>query len=140
MADLKTNVITALKTSLEMLARPDGWIKNAWARNKDGNRVEPHSEDATCWCIEGAFMGASHYMDNPEEVQRYCVALTQVANKEIGGSIFKSRKIMQGNNSMTRIDKHSIIPSINDNPQITQKDIIKYLRNAIHMAEVVQWK
>ena len=38
----------------ELLARPERWTQNSYARRADGTDCNPLSRDAACWCLVGA--------------------------------------------------------------------------------------
>lgn len=38
----------------ELLANPDSWIKNSFAKDKNGKRTTPSNPSAVKWCIVGA--------------------------------------------------------------------------------------
>jgi len=39
----------------ELLDSPEKWTTGELARDKDGNKCDPLSPEAVCWCIEGAY-------------------------------------------------------------------------------------
>lgn len=58
--------MSAQLTAADVLERaadkltPDGaWTQGDWAKNAEGESVEPTSPDATCWCVRGALAAAS---------------------------------------------------------------------------------
>ena len=46
--------IQAIDRTLEILNKKSKWTKNAEARRKDGSPTREGSEEAVCWCIDGA--------------------------------------------------------------------------------------
>lgn len=50
-----------------ILASPDAWTKEAIAQTvRGGQRVDPESPDATCWCLIGAHQYAQFRHSIPE--------------------------------------------------------------------------
>ena len=50
----------------ELLADPKHWTKRAYARDKDGQSVSAHSDEAVCWCVLGAIIKCYGYLECPE--------------------------------------------------------------------------
>lgn len=44
--------IRKLRRARQLLQK--GWIKNDWAKDKDGSSVHERSRHAVCWCLMGA--------------------------------------------------------------------------------------
>jgi hypothetical protein len=42
-----------------ILAAPDRWTRNVWARDRGGNEVNAASRAAKCWCAGGAILAAN---------------------------------------------------------------------------------
>lgn len=46
--------------ALRLVAAPERWTREVWARNRAGNEVEAGSRGAVCWCAGGAILAANH--------------------------------------------------------------------------------
>ncbi|MDB5542846.1 MAG: hypothetical protein JWQ89_4573 [Devosia sp.] len=53
---MSESTVTCLRAVRARLATPDKWTKGALARKADGNAVNPHDQDAVCWCLSGAML------------------------------------------------------------------------------------
>lgn len=47
-------ILDALRDAAALIADPERWTQKAPARNAAGDPVDPHSDDAVCWCATGA--------------------------------------------------------------------------------------
>lgn len=133
----KAQVVDALEKTTTLIQL--GWIKSAWAKNAQGTNVDPWSEDATCFCIEGAIMGACHFAPNSDELQDACVAFVQAANKEFMTNPYTRQRILAKQGSGSKITNASCIPNINDAYSMTHKDVIRICMNAVKLAKAAIW-
>jgi hypothetical protein len=46
--------------ALRLVAAPDRWTREMWARDRAGDEVEAASRAAVCWCAGGAILAANH--------------------------------------------------------------------------------
>lgn len=46
--------IEECKTVAELLASPERWIKNSWAKDAEGNAMFGNNPKAVCFCLGGA--------------------------------------------------------------------------------------
>jgi hypothetical protein len=46
--------------ALRLIAAPERWTREVWARDRAGNEVEAASRAAVCWCAGGAILAANH--------------------------------------------------------------------------------
>ena len=57
--------IEILKRAREYVAK--GFCRGDWAQDRHGRAVMPDSQEAVCWCIEGAMEAAARQSDLPRE-------------------------------------------------------------------------
>lgn len=115
-----------------------GWIKGTWARNKEGKSVDPWSEDACEFCIEGAILAKTHFDEEDKVLADACVRILQVANPEFT-DLSTLRKINQHKTgSPSAISSVSAIPNVNDR-RATHKQVIRMFSNAIKLAKEAKW-
>lgn len=50
-----TQLLEDLRAVRELIGVPERWTRGAFARAKDGDEVEPDDNEATCFCLLGAF-------------------------------------------------------------------------------------
>lgn len=131
----QAKVVDVLEHARELIKI--GWIRGNWAKNKKGVSVDPWSEDACEWCIEGAILAKTHYDEEDKVLADACVRILQVANKEFT-DMASLTKINNGNNTTTHISGHSVIPEVNDH-KATHKDVIRMFNNAIRLAKGARW-
>jgi hypothetical protein len=46
--------------ALRLIAAPERWTREVWARDRAGNEVAAASRAAVCWCAGGAILAANH--------------------------------------------------------------------------------
>ena len=51
----KQIAISVIDTTLNILNAPEKWTQGEYARDKDGDPIDHHDPQATCWCLDGAF-------------------------------------------------------------------------------------
>lgn len=95
------DALIALKT---LLAEPSSWTKGKPARNAEGNRIAPTSDNAVCWCLLGAIYRITYYDHNLFTV--ICGIMNRLVNS-LGLSTY------------------------NDDPTTTHADILKLIDTAI---------
>jgi hypothetical protein len=83
----------------ELLAQPDSWTQQAYARNHDGDTVASCSDDARCWCLLGAMFR--------------CYADKDIAKIEL--------KILDQTNKIT-------VAQWNDDPDRTHQEVLDLCR------------
>lgn len=49
-----TQVTQILQAARDLIAKPENWTQDDFARAADGSGVAPHSDEAVCWCSLGA--------------------------------------------------------------------------------------
>lgn len=52
-----------------LIAQPETWTQNAYARDSDGTPIVSNSPDAVCWCLTGAIyrvITPGSYLGNPD--------------------------------------------------------------------------
>lgn len=96
---MKTKVIKALNKAAEFLDK-NGWTQGTYARDKDGNPVDPESKDAVSFCA----VGVLDRIKAPNEV--YAEVFHYLTNR-----------------------KHSSIPSYNDKYAKDKRYIQRLFRN-----------
>jgi hypothetical protein len=134
----REELLEALTKGRELIKM--GWIKGAWARNKQDKSVEPWSEDACEFCVEGAILGATHFAPNAEQLASACLYLLQVANPEFT-DMRSLTQINKGSAQVpSKIDSgHSLVPRINDSTRTTHKQVIRMFTNAIKLVTQSTW-
>lgn len=50
------SIADILERAADRLSKPDAWTQGALARDANGEKVEPESPAAVCWCLSGALM------------------------------------------------------------------------------------
>jgi hypothetical protein len=70
----------------ELLEKPEAWIRENFARNKDGVMVDESSPDAVCWCLDGAVCRV--YPDVQDQVRVKSRIRVHLQNKGYGTSIW----------------------------------------------------
>lgn len=122
-----------------------GWCKT-WAKDKDGNLVEPQDESACEWCLEGALMAATYHLhpdeDERKQVIEGCLALVQSANREFLPELQKNNaKLAISGKSLvgSRISKYSVVPRLNDRLASTQEQVVKWVSMARRLAKLAKW-
>lgn len=45
--------------ALRLVAAPERWTREVWARDRDGDEVDAGSRAAVCWCAGGAILAAN---------------------------------------------------------------------------------
>lgn len=116
-----------------------GYVRGNWALNKEGKSVDPWSEEAVCFCGEGAIIGGCHFEENAQELEKAAITLFQAANKEFVGNPRLATKILSKKGTTTRIDPSSVVPLVNDDSRTTQKDMVRFFTNAIKLAKMARW-
>lgn len=59
--------VAILREARDLISDPARWTRHELARDKDGNAVHPTSEEATCWCAQGALAkvhGRENYLSS----------------------------------------------------------------------------
>lgn len=74
---MKTSEI--LIKARDLIADPAQWTQHANARDEEGISTNTFSEQATCWCSDGALVKASNQPENHSEYQRAGAALKEAA-------------------------------------------------------------
>jgi hypothetical protein len=70
--------LDALRMGREKIAR--GWTQGVYARNSTGAKVNPESEEATCWCAVGAiprFVRGEHVHSEAMAALRWAIPVNQ---------------------------------------------------------------
>lgn len=73
MTPLKT-----LKAARELISVPERWTQNIFARDKDGGRIDPQSDEAVCFCSFGAierFTGCKTLTEVEGHLDNVCARL-----------------------------------------------------------------
>lgn len=130
-------LVSSLTNARELIKL--GWIKSNWAINQNNQSVEPWSEDACKFCIEGAILGATHFQDDADSLAEACVILLEMANPEFTDMV-SLYKINNDKGGTTKITKKSLIPLVNDASKTTHKQVIRMFTNAIKLAKAATWK
>jgi hypothetical protein len=130
------DIVATLEAARELIKI--GWIKGTWARNKDKKNVDPWSEDACEWCIEGAILAKAHYHPQDQPLADACVRILQAANPEFT-DLTTLAKINLGQGAGSKISKASVIPGKNDNTITTHKQVVRMFSNAIKLARGMKW-
>lgn len=135
----KAQLVDALEKSRALISI--GWIKGSWAKNIEGKNVDPWSEDACKWCVEGAVLGATHFQDHDGQLASAAIRILQVANSEFTKDPMILNKIATGKAaSGSKIDNYSVVPHINDDSATTHEQIIHLFDNAIRLAKHLKVK
>lgn len=130
----KDRVLNALSKAREL--QNIGYIKGDWAKDANKKSVDPWDESATCFCGEGAIIGACHFEADATELQATCITFFQVANKQF---IELANKILKAKNSTTKISNRSVVPIVNDRHDTTKEMMVKMFDNAIRLVEASTW-
>lgn len=132
-------LIEVLERSRELIKI--GWSRSAWAKNSEGANCDPWSENAVCFCEEGAILGATHFEPNAEALAKACVTILQTANKDFMLDREILLRMSKGTTGKTtRIDKTSMIPYVNDGKISSQEQAIQHFTNAIVLVKKAVWK
>ena len=62
----------------ELLDSPEKWTTGELARDKDGNKCDPLSPEAVCWCIEGAYRKVNGFVKIDLHVGRSLMELLRL--------------------------------------------------------------
>ena len=75
---MKTSKV--LLKAMDVIATPDKWTKNAFAKDSDGTPVKGHSPDAVCWCSLGALQKATQKTGHTFYAEEF---LIEAAGKQV---------------------------------------------------------
>lgn len=104
-------LVKGLKAVRELLAKPERWTKDAYARDADGARVEATDPRATCWCLSGAITKVTP--DHATGVPVW-MALSDETERARGGAV---------------------VGFWNDRPRRTHAQVLRLIDRAIARAE-----
>lgn len=113
-----TEILNKMET---ILAKPEAWTQGVWARDKDGEPIEPVFDGAVCFCLHGArrrAVGVKHELN---------VALSDQIRDRLSAAavtLFPDRAI----GSKDR-PGHKVV-GFNDHPDTTHADVIQVIRLA----------
>ncbi|WP_037500667.1 DUF6197 family protein [Sphingomonas jaspsi] len=102
----------------EILADPEHWTKDSFARDDNGYFIDPTEPVARCFCLDGALIRAAHELhpevntSNPYRFGEYRDAADRLSN-------FAGRNHLQ----------------FNDDPETTHADVLALIDKAIANAD-----
>ncbi len=106
---MKTSEV--LLAARELLAAPNGWTKEAFARTKKGSATSPMSRMATCFCALGA-------------IERITDQPANMGTKRYLYRVIKDWELLPNES----------IPHFNDCPDTTQLDVVVAFEKAALLA------
>ena len=92
-----------------------GWSQNAFARNKNGFSVDPGGDGATSWCLSGALWLVTYGKGTFNRPSDYRTSILY--------------KLVQD------LKLKKFVAAWNDDPDRTQEDVVKLLRDAAKQAD-----
>lgn len=66
----------------QLLSSPKKWTQEYYSYDKDGNRCEPNSKEAVCWCLGGAVLRCYSHK-NITQREKIIVKLQKVLNGKL---------------------------------------------------------
>ncbi|MEE9481805.1 hypothetical protein [Methylobacterium ajmalii] len=117
-----TRQTTEILNKMEsLLAKPEAWTQGVWARDKNGEPIEPTSDGATCFCLHGARRRAvwarremDTALDDAIRDRLSAAAVTLFPDRAIGSKDRPGHKVV----------------GFNDHPDTTHADVLQVVRLA----------